>query len=60
MISDKELNTTRGKAIVGAASVEEIMRVFERIDELEALLDEADESDALGTEGWRHRAGLED
>ena len=59
MISDKELNTTRGKAIVGAATPEEMFRVFERLDELEALLDEADEVDALGTEGWRYRAGLD-
>ena len=60
MIDDRELNTIRGKALVGAATVEEVMSVFRRLDDLELLLDEADEVDALGTEGWRHRAGLED
>ena len=32
-------------------------RYFER---MVALLDEADADDVFGTEGWKHRVGLED
>lgn len=56
----KTLNTIRGKALVGHASVKEIMSVFAHIDEMEFKLDEADSDDLLGTEGWRHWMGLED
>lgn len=33
--------------------------VSEHIDALEAALDECDNVDALGTEGWRHRLGID-
>lgn len=58
-LSEKELNTIRGKAMVGKASVKEILSVFYHLDDLEACLDEADEQDLLGTEGWRHFVGME-
>lgn len=54
LLSARELNTIRGKAIVSHATKEEILQVFGHIDILEIRLDEADEDDALGTEGWRH------
>lgn len=54
------LNTVRGKAIAGHASPAEILAVFQHLDELEDLLDEADEDDVFGTEGWRHRLGIDD
>ncbi|MCG7507092.1 hypothetical protein [Mesorhizobium retamae] len=56
---EKFLNTVRGKAMVGHATPEELMKVFGHIDALENLLDEADEDDAFGSEGWRHAAGLD-
>jgi hypothetical protein len=55
----KTLNTIRGKALVGAATPKEILSVFEHLDELESLLDEADGNDAFGTEGWRHYVDLD-
>ncbi len=58
LLSDRELNTIRGKALVGHASVVEIASVFGHIDMLEMALDRADEDDALGTEGWRHWVGV--
>ena len=60
MLSDRELNTIRGKALCGHASVEEILQVFGHIDSLHDALDECDNNDALGTEGWRHYIGHPD
>jgi hypothetical protein len=57
-LTEKELNTIRGKTLVGHASKEEILSVFEHLDDLELQLDEADEQDLLGTEGWRRWVGL--
>ncbi|MCI1002815.1 hypothetical protein HWD97_22340 [Ochrobactrum sp. C6C9] len=58
--SEKFLNTVRGKAMVGHASPEEIMKVFDHLDALEMFLDDHDEGDVFGTEGWRHTIGMED
>lgn len=57
-LTNSELNMIRGKALVGHASVDEIQSVFFHLDLLEQKLDEADEEDALGTEGWRRWVGL--
>jgi len=57
-LTDKELNTIRGKALVGAATPKEIGEVFGHLDKLEMTLDELDQQDALGAEGWRHSFGL--
>jgi|GEM_PF-5320580 len=54
LLSDKELNTIRGKSIVGQASNKEVQQVFGHIDTLEMKLDELDGEDFFGTEGWRH------
>jgi hypothetical protein len=54
-LSSKQLNTIRGKALVGKATPAEILSVFGHLDELELQLDELDYDDQLGTEGWRHR-----
>ena len=57
-LTEKELNIIRGKVLVGHATIEEILSVFNHYDMLEAKLDEMDCDDALGTEGWRHSLGL--
>ena len=57
---ERFLNTIRGKVLAGHATREELLAVFGHIDALEALLDTADEEDAFGTEGWRHRLGIDD
>ena len=59
-LTERELNTIRGKAMVGHASVEEIMSVFIHYDRLEMWLNEKDMDDFFGTEGWRHSANLPD
>ncbi len=39
MLTDKELNTIRGKAMVGHASPQEILSVFGHLDALEMKLE---------------------
>jgi hypothetical protein len=60
LLSDKELNTIRGKASVGKATPAELRRVFEHLDAIEAKLDELDFDDYFGSEGWRHAFDLPD
>ena len=59
-LTARELNIIRGKVLVGHASTEEILSVFHHLDLLEFALDDADNNDMLGTEGWRHFVGLPD
>lgn len=53
------MNILRGKAVVGHISTDEILSVFGHLDMLEDKLNEADEQDMLGTEGWRHWVGID-
>lgn len=57
--TDKTLNIIRGKSLVGAATKEDILVLFEHIDALEMFLDENEQDDQFGTEGWRHAIGLD-
>lgn len=59
-LTEQELNIIRGKAIVGHATPEEILSVFGHLDAIEAKLDETQEDDFFGTEGWRHFFGMPD
>jgi len=59
LLTESEQNIIRGKNIVGKASKEDIDRLFEYLDALEMLLDEADEEDTYGTEGWRHHLEID-
>lgn len=59
-ISTKKLNETRGKAMVGRATRDELMSVFCYIDHLEMKLDVEDHNDVFGSEGWRRHFGLND
>jgi hypothetical protein len=58
--TDEVLNIIRGKNIVGAATKEDILKLYEHIDALENLLDEDDNEDIHGTEGWRHYLGVDE
>ncbi len=60
LLTEKEIYTIRGKATVGHASPEELMSVFAHYDLIEMKLDEFDEDDRFGTEGWRHAFDLPD
>lgn len=59
-LTERELNTIRGKAMVGHATPEEIISVFTHYDMIEMKLEEFEQDDAFGTEGWRHSFGLPD
>jgi hypothetical protein len=54
-----ELNVIRGRTSVAMATQEDVAALLSHIKALEALLDEGDEDDAFGTEGWRHRLGID-
>jgi len=58
--NDKVLNIIRGKNLVGKANKGDVLKLFEHLDVLEELLDEADQDDVFGTEGWRHRLGIDE
>lgn len=58
--SDRVINTIRGKNLVGKASKEDIDLLFEQLDAFEQFLDDWDQDDNFGTEGWRHAIGLDD
>lgn len=57
--SDKTINVIRGKNLVGKATKEDILKLFEHIDALEMFLNEHEQDDVFGTEGWRHAIGLD-
>lgn len=57
--SDSTINIIRGKNLVGHATKEDVDRLIEHIDALESFLDDADDDDTFGTEGWRHAVGLD-
>lgn len=59
-LTNKQLNIIRGKVIAGAATTKEILSVFGHLDQLEVKLDDMDQDDFFGTEGWRYLLGLED
>lgn len=59
-MNDRSMNELRGKALVGALTKEEVMEIIEYVNRLEILLDEDDNEDIHGTEGWRHHLGMED
>ena len=57
-LSNKEINTLRGKASVGMATVAEVLSVFEHLDTMEIELDLSDEEDKFGSQGWRYYFGV--
>jgi hypothetical protein len=56
---EKTLNIIRGKNLVGKATKEDIDVLFQHIDALESFLDDNEQDDQFGTEGWRHAIGLD-
>lgn len=57
--TDKTINTIRGKNLVGHATKEDIDKLIEHIDALEMFLDDNEQDDQFGTEGWRLAIGLD-
>lgn len=59
MLKEQEVSVERGRVLAGVHSKERIAQLFDVIDAMKELLDEADQTDTFGTEGWRHRIGWE-
>lgn len=57
--TEKILNIIRGKNLVGKATPQDVIKLFEHIDALEEFLDDNEQDDQFGTEGWRHAIGLD-
>lgn len=58
-VDEKTVNIIRGKNLVGKADKKDVDKLFKHIDALEAFLDENQQDDQFGTEGWRHAIGLD-
>ena len=52
-------NQIRGKMLVNKCTQKELHDILAYMDAVEGLLDEADNDDCFGTEGWRHQIGLD-
>ena len=56
-IPENELDTMRGKMLVGHATPNELQDFLTYVSAIEALLIECDHQDFFGTEGYRKRLG---
>ena len=54
-MTEKDINTIRGKMLVAAATQKELHTFLEYVGQLEVLVEEASVEDFYGTEGWLHR-----
>lgn len=60
LMSERDLNILRGKAMAGATTPADTLAVLDHLALIEAELDKLDYDDALGTEGWRHAFDIPD
>ena len=58
LLSQRETDTLTGKALVGAMTKDEQLRIMEHLNLIYTKLDDKDDEDFFGTEGWRHHFGL--
>jgi hypothetical protein len=57
MKTEREIDTIRGKLLVGHTTVEENHAFLEYVSFIEGLVEDASIDDYFGTEGWRHLIG---
>lgn len=60
LLSQRETDILTGKALVGAMTKGDQVRAMEHLNLLYFALDEKDDEDFFGTEGWRHHFGIPD
>lgn len=60
LLSERKVAELTGKAMVGALTQPEMMALCNHITALETYLDEADNNDTFGTQGWRYFFGVPD
>lgn len=58
LLDETELAFIRGKASVGQATPDELLSVFQHLDLLYEKMNEVEQDDFFGTEGWRHFFGI--
>ena len=58
LLSQRQTDRYTGMALVGKLEPKDQLAVMEHLNELYFLLDEKDDEDFFGTEGWRHYFGL--
>jgi hypothetical protein len=57
-MTEKEFNICVGKILAGKSlNEEDAINFVETINEMESMLDDGDQEDFFGTEGWRHVMG---
>jgi hypothetical protein len=61
-LTAKELNMLRGAYLKSHENLDrnDITRLFKHIDALEGLLNDGDQNDAFGTQGWRYFLGIDE
>jgi hypothetical protein len=59
ILTQRQTDTLTGKALVGALTKADQLAVMEHLNALYFRLDELDDEDYFGTEGWRHFFGVE-
>ncbi len=59
-LTNVQVAIIKGRLSVGQATQEDVANLVAHIEALEELMNEADGDDAFGTEGWRHRLGIDD
>lgn len=55
--TEQEIDMIRGRMLAGHTTVKELHEFLYYVTVLESLIDEAENEDFYGTEGWRHRVG---
>jgi hypothetical protein len=57
-MTEKEFNVCIGKILAGKGlSEEDAINFVEDVNEMQSMLDDGDQEDYFGSEGWRHRMG---
>lgn len=57
MVSEREYNIILGKLISDNMDSTDRTNLMTVLNKFEAILDDADENDAFGTDGWRYHMG---
>lgn len=55
----KQVFMARARIALGKATTADIKIFMDYVDAMEGLLDEGDQMDKFGTEGWLHRIGYD-
>ena len=60
MKSEKEINMIRGKMVAECATFNEMMDFLDYVEALEKMLNDGNDYDVFGTQGWKYHLGWEE